>query len=225
MEAVTATQPPNFMVLDVELARKLPGKNFGGGKAGISVMSCWGLRDPAPFVFLLDSDRFPRVLLQEEFLRKTSESFDGIVTWNGVEFDDPTLKVRVPTVRSTWSRKRHVDLFPLCALIAAGVSPEKLTTTLKPGWAGMVPTFREDILTAGWGLDAVARGTLGVRKLEGFTGAASIEAWERGRYSEVSSYNLWDTGITRALFLHVWEHGWLESVERGRVEIPRECLS
>ena len=217
---------PNLATLDLEIARSNTGRGGGArsiAKGGISVVGVWGVRDWGPYVWLLDGSRFPRVFLSEDHMQKTMERYDGIVTFNGLNFDDVVMRLCVPDIQKTWRRKTHVDLQAVCCLLQAGVSPEKIVEA-KEGWAKTVQTLSEDLLNAGWSLEAVAQGTLGIGKLEGPQGLESVHAWEDGRYSEVVSYNLWDVALTRSLYLHAWEHGWLESNERGRVSIPRICL-
>jgi hypothetical protein len=215
---------PDFLVFDSETQRLTQrGKDIG--KAGVAVLAAWGLRDLFPLVWLLDSSRLPRVLLTEDHAEKRFLKCEGVITWNGVGFDDLLLKKCLPAVRKAYARKRHVDLHAICALLQAGVEPERLRQPLDPDWTKMVPTLREDLVTAGWSLEAVARGTLGLGKLEGPQGVEAVEAWQQGRYSEVASYCIGDVAITRALWLFAWSQGFLVSEERGRVNIPREVLS
>lgn len=218
-----ADQPPNLLVLDTEAAKAI-ARGGDPTKSPISVMSGWGTRDLAPFVWFLDGNRFPRVLIAEDHAERTFSRYDGIVTWNGLNYDDRVIRKRHPKIAKTYARAVHVDLFAVCSLLQAGVEPERISAGLEAGWTKMVPTLREDLVSTGWSLEAVSAGTLGVGKLEGPQGSEAVQAWENGRYSEVTSYNLWDTGLTRALYLHAWNHGWLQSRERGRVEIPREVL-
>lgn len=219
---------PNFNVFDLELAAPVSGRRgfAEAHKAGISVLSSWGLRDFAPMVWLLDSSRLPRVFLSEDHAVKHWETYEGVVSWNGLNFDDGVLQKRAPNIRKTYVRQRHIDLHAICCLIQAGVDPARIAEGLKKGWASMVPTMREDLLNVGWHLDAVGAGTLGYTKVgdSEVTGKNAGRAWQSGRYSEIISYCVGDVGLTRALFLHAWEHGWLESTERGRVTIPREVL-
>lgn len=221
------TELPNLLVFDLELARHISGrKGFAEAwKAGVSVLCGWGLRDPAPFVWLLDATRFPRVFLSEDHAVRTFEKYDGVVSWNGVNFDDRVLAKCHANIRKAYSRKRHVDLHGTCCLLQAGVAPQRIAGGLSPGWAKMVPTMREDLLNAGWSLDAVGEASVNASKVEGPKGAEAARAWGQGRYSEVTSYCLGDVGLTRALWMFAWENGYLVSKERGRVEIPRECLA
>lgn len=215
---------PNFFVNDLESAYALT-KGKDPAANGISVLVGWGLRDLSPYVWLLDSTRFPRMLMSEDHAAKVWANYDGIVTWNGVAFDDVVIKKRLPDVRKTYARKRHVDLHAVCCLLAAGVTPARLVQPLEPGWPSMVPTLRADLVSTGWSLEAVARGTLKIGKLAGPQGADAVVAWNQGRYSEVTSYCIQDVGITRALFIFAWIYGFLISEERGRVNIPREVLA
>lgn len=221
--AVSLEQPPHLLVIDSELARWV-ARGADPTKVPISVLSGWGVRDVAPFVWFLDSGRLPRVLLAEAHAEAVFARYDGIVTWNGLNFDDKMLRKRHAKIAKTYARKVHVDLHAICCLLQAGVEPERITAGLQAGWVKMAPTLREDLMSTGWSLDAVAAGTLGIGKLEGPQGAEATKAWEDGRYSEVTSYNLWDTGITRALYRFAWENGHLISRERGKVMIPREVL-
>lgn len=216
---------PNLGALDMELAEQVRGKLTPAlaAKAGISVMGVWGLHDHTPAIWILDSSRFPRIYLAEDDCQKRMEKYDGIVTWNGLEFDDPVAAKRIPNIRKTWMRKAHVDLHAICCLCAAGV--DLTGRKVGQGWAKLAMTIRDDILTAGWGLDAVGRATLGIGKTEGVQGLASLTAWSQGRYGEVITYNLGDVALTRLLYLHAWTEGFLVSPERGRVEIPRWLLS
>lgn len=217
-------KPPNFLVNDLELA-KMVARSGDPTKVPVSVLSAWGVNDLAPFVWFLDSDRLPRVLLSERHAEEVWARYDGIVTWNGINFDARVIGKRHPGIAKTFARKPHVDLHAVCCLLQAGVEVSRIIAGLQPGWSRLAPTLREDLMSSGWSLDAVAAGTLGISKLEGPQGVEAVKAWESGRYSEVTSYNLWDTGITRALYLYAWEHGHLISRERGRVEIPREVLA
>ena len=218
---------PNLLVFDLELAKHVSGrKGFAEAwKAGVSVLCGWGLRDVAPYVWILDSNRFPRVFMGEDHAVNIFERYDGVVTWNGVNFDDGVLAKCHPKIRKAYTRKRHVDLHANCCLLQAGVEPDRIAAGLKKGWAKMVPTMRENLLNAGWSLDAVGKASVGHSKTEGPKGAEAARAWQQGRYSEVTSYCLGDVALTRALYLHAWECGYLESKERGRVQIPRECLA
>jgi len=218
---------PNFLVFDLELARHISGRRgfAEAWKAGVSVLCAWGLRDVAPYVWILDAARFPRVFLGEDHAVGIFERYDGVVTWNGVNFDDGVLAKCHPKIRKAYTRKRHVDLHANCCLLQAGVEVDRIASGLSKGWAKMVPTMRENLLNAGWSLDAVGAASVGQTKTEGPKGAEAARAWEQGRYSEVTSYCLGDVGLTRALWLFAWEHGYLESRERGRVEFPRECLT
>jgi hypothetical protein len=218
-------QPPNLLVFDLELAKAISGKGFATPwKAGVSVLCGWGLRDVSPFVWILDSARFPRVFLTEDHAVKVFERYDGVVTWNGLNFDDGVLAKCHPKIRKAYSRRSHVDLHAITCLLQAGVAVDRVTSGLKQGWASMVPTMREDLLNAGWSLDAVGEATIDTSKTDGPKGAEAARAWEQGRYSEVTSYCIGDVGLTRGLFLFAWMNGYLISKERGRVEIPRECL-
>jgi DNA polymerase elongation subunit (family B) len=216
---------PNLLTLDIELA-KLIARGTDPAKSPISVMSAWGVRDIelAPYVWLLDGGRLPRVLIAEAHAEGIFQRYDGIVTWNGVNFDAEVIKKRHPKIGKTFARATHVDLHAICCLLQAGVEVERIAAGLEKGWTRMAPTLREDLVSTGWGLDAVAAGTLGVGKLEGPKGLEAVKAWEDGRYSEVTSYNIADTALTRALYRFAWTHGYLVSRERGRVDIPREVL-
>lgn len=217
---------PNLLVFDLELARSISGRRgfAEAWKAGVSVLCAWGLRDPAPYVWILDASRFPRVFLAEDHATKVFEKYDGVVSWNGVNFDDGVLAKTHSKIRKAYNRKTHVDLHAICCLLQAGVDSDRIAEGLPKGWAKMVPTMRENLLNAGWSLDAVGTASVGMTKTDGPKGAEAARAWQRGQYSEVTSYCLGDVGLTRALWLHAWNHGYLESSERGRVQIPRECL-
>jgi hypothetical protein len=216
---------PNLLTLDVELA-ELIARGGDVGKAPISVMSAWGVRDLelAPYTWLLDAGRLPRFVLTEDHAVGIFQRFDGIVTWNGVNFDAEVLKKRHPKIAKTFVRATHIDLHAICCLLQAGVEVERIAAGLEKGWTRMAPALREDLVSTGWGLDAVAAGTLGIGKLEGPKGIEAVKAWKDGRYSEVISYNVADTALTRALYRFAWANGYLVSRERGRVDIPREVL-
>lgn len=216
---------PNLAAIDLEIARNMPGRTTKAiAKGGISVVCAWGMNEYAPYTWLLDSTRTPRVFLSEDHMATIMGRYDGIVTWNGLSFDDPVMKIRIPDVQKTWRRKRHVDLHAICCLLLAGVDPQRILDEAGEDWATLVPTLPENLVNAGWSLEATCQGTLGVGKLEGPQGIEAIHAWQEGRYSEVVSYCCADVGLTRALFHHAWVHGWLESTERGRVQISRKLL-
>jgi hypothetical protein len=207
-------------VFDLE-TRDLIGRG-GAKKCHVSVLSAWALRGLHPYIWLLDSTRIPRVLVAEEHAAGIFGRHAGVVSWNGIEFDDLVLKGS--PIGKAYARKRHIDLHAICCALAAGVEPERLNK-LGPGWANMVPTLRADLVSTGWHLDAVGKGTFGLGKVEGPQGAEAVTAWAAGRWSEVASYCIGDVALTRALFLHAWERGFLVSEERGKIEIPRSVLS
>lgn len=213
---------PNFLVVDIEAADEVKSKTEPW-KSGVSVICGWGLRDFAPYVWLLDAARFPRVILAEQHFAEVARKYDGIVTWNGTAYDDKVIAKKYP---DAWKslRRRRVDLHPIAALLQAGVDPVKLAVNMPDNWASLAPNIRGDFLGTGWSLDSAGKGTLGIGKLEGPQGAASVTAWKQGRYSEVTSYCIQDVAITRAIYLHAFHSGTITSTERGRVEVPRVVL-
>lgn len=214
---------PNLIVVDLELA-VLPVGRVDATKLPVSVLVGWGLRDLTPNVWILDSTRFPRVLMAEKNLVDTFNKYDGIVGWNSIAFDEPTMKHRIPDLSKFFRGRKHVDLHAICCLISAGVSISRIEEGVPQGWGKLVPTIRADLLSTGWGLDSVGQGTLKIGKTEGPHGADAVKYWQEGVYSPVITYCVGDVGLTRELYLHAWKSGNLTSTERGAVQIPRSVL-
>lgn len=61
-------------------------------------------------------------------------------------------------------------------------------------------------------LDSVAEATLGKKKSG--HGLDAIEWWKQGRVEDVSKYCEMDVEITKELFEHVLEHGWIKLKEK-----------
>ena len=222
---------PNRMVFDLEIARPLPDKNGrtnwdAAPKCGISVLCGWPARQLYPFIWMLDSTRLPRVFLTEDHATSCFGEADGVVSWNGASFDNGVMKVQAPEAYDAYKKKKHVDLMAICALLKVGVDPSKLAKGIPENWQKLAPTLNGGFLSRGWGLDVVAKTTLGLDegKMKGMGGAMAPKAWQQGRYSEVASYCIGDVSLTLELYKHAWNEGWLESPENGRVEIPREVL-
>lgn len=227
----TPTDIPNRMVFDLELAKPIPdGKNGrpnwdAAPKCGISVLCGWPAQQMFPFTWMLDTERLPRVFLTENHAAKQFAKTDGVASWNGASFDNKVMKVAAPDVYDAYKDMKHVDLMAICALLKVGVDPAKLADGVPEDWQRLGPTLNGGFLSRGWGLDGVAKTTLGAAgKMEGMGGAIAPKAWQQGRYSEVASYCAGDVALTRALYVHAWVEGWLESPENGRVDIPREVL-
>jgi hypothetical protein len=225
------TDTPNRMVFDLELAKPIPDRNgrpnWGAApKCGISVLCGWPVEQMFPYTWMLDSSRLPRVFLTETHAATCFSEADGVISWNGVGFDDKVMKVAAPDIFAAYKGSKHVDLMALCALLKAGVQPDKLSNGVPADWQRLAPTLDGSFLSRGWGLDGVSKASLGLAsaKMKGMGGAMAPKAWQQGRYSEVASYCAGDVALTRALYLHAWEHGWLESPENGRVDIPRSVL-
>jgi predicted PolB exonuclease-like 3'-5' exonuclease len=214
-------------VFDLEIARPVPEKlgkpDWGAAKnCGISTLCAWLVHDISPYLWMLDSDRLPRVILTEQHATRILATADGFVSWNGVWFDSPVIKKSVPAIHELITAKPHVDLLALAACLHQGVKPDKLRN-LTDEWPKLLPGGI-DMAQRGWNLDLVGKATLGVGKTEGMGGAEAPIGWQRGRYSEVAIYCMGDVALTRLLYLHAWEEGWIKSPERGKVQIPRELL-
>ena len=231
---------PNRMVFDLEIARPIPTNRQTGRtnwdkahKCGISTLCGWPMAGIHPYIWMLDTARLPRVFFTEAHAKLEFEQCDGVITWNGVSFDNRLMKESAPEVYEIYHHARkkvpltkHVDLMAIASLLQAGVDPEKLADGVPDDWHKLCPGITSDFLNKGWNLDATARETLGMisGKMKGFDGAKAPQVWQQGRYSEVGSYCLGDVALTRAVYLHVWIHGWIKSPERGRVEVPRLLL-
>lgn len=215
------SEVPNLIVIDTE---SINAKIRDPAKAGISVMVGWGLREHTPHIWILDSSRFPRVLLTQKNCQEILARYDGWVSWNGLEYDEKVMAARLPELKSWLRRSKHVDLHALCCLLSAGVAQDRIVAGLASGWSKLVPTIREDLLGTGWGLDSVGKGTVGHGKTDGPHGAAATEAWNEGLYSQVITYCVGDVALERELYLHAFEKGFLNSTERGRIDLPREVL-
>jgi len=218
---------PNRMVFDLEIARPLPSKNGktnwdAAPSCGISTLCGWRVNSVSPFIWLLDSSRLPRVILSEDHAAHEFQRSEGVVSWNGVHFDNKVIQKASPSIWEVYKDSKHVDLMAICALIQAGVPTKKLTKGVPADWKKLA-SGSFDNLHHGWGLDAVGKATLGFGK-QGVGGGDAPIAWQQGRYSEVASYCICDVGVTRALYIHAWNEGWLQSPERGRVRIPHEVL-
>lgn len=61
----------------------------------------------------------------------------------------------------------------------------------------------------GWSLDAVCKRTLGRGKLDGMTGALAPMLARQGRYGELFDYCLADVYLTRDLFVHIRDMGYV----------------
>jgi hypothetical protein len=214
---------PNYTVLDLESAR-LTSRSADPAKTPISVLCAWGLRDLSPRLWILDAARFPRVYLAEDDAATYFSKYDGIVGWNSLRFDVPCMKGQINSVYKAFAKKRHVDLHANCCLLSAGVEESRLVAGLDENWGRLTPVLRADLLNAGWSLEAVATGTLGVGKTDGFNGLEAVDAWNNGLYSPTISYNIGDVAQQRELFIHAWREGVLISSERGRVSIPQSVL-
>ena len=220
---------PNRLIFDIEIARPIPIENGQpqwrrAKECGVSVFGAWGVNDIAPTVLLFDWTRLPGARPTITFASERFRKADGAASWNGIEFDEPVLRADPATQRCLGSiGGRHVDLMALCCLGSKGVDLTRPDVVdMASGWAKLAPD--RNSLFKGWRLDAVAKETLGVGKAEDMAGADAPVFWQNGRYSEVITYCLRDVAVTRLLYLHAWNEGWLASPERGRVEIPQEAL-
>lgn len=214
---------PNYMVFDIEAAT-LAGSMKNPAAGGIACMCGQETGDPiSGFSWLLDATRLPGTGTTYAHAMEHFDACDGVVTWNGIEYDDKVLAKLMKELRKTYTKKPHIDLMAVCSLLSAKVHPDKVKG-LKSGWANLVPTLGAEYVQTGWSLNAVAKATLGIGKMDGPQGKQAVEAWMQGRYSEVVTYCMRDVAITRLLYIHAWEEGWLDSEERDRVHIPREVL-
>lgn len=65
-----------------------------------------------------------------------------------------------------------------------------------------------------WGLGAICERTLGLSKSGNGASAPSLAA--KGHWGELIDYNLNDVHLTRMLYNHIAEEGWVESPEGGK---------
>jgi len=228
---------PNRTAYDIELGGDIPKQGDGRlnwnavkkGRVGISTIAFWNTGDIAPMLGLCDTTRLPRVILTEHWMAKQFSRAEGIISWNGAGFDNPVVVNGIPRLGEVIMAKKCVDLMAIMALLKTGTDPAVLETGVPEDWMSMAPRIGRSAhgwINAGFGLDAVAKATLGAwtGKMAGFDGAKVIKAWQQGRYSEVGSYCIGDVALTLILYAFAWEHGWLESPSQGRVEMPREVL-
>lgn len=234
---IFANDLPNRTGLDIEIAREVPKKGDGSldwaavkkGKSGISVIAIWNARQIAPMFGMFDAARLPRVILTENWMAQQLQACAGLVTWNGAGFDLPVLRACAPPLFDAVDGKKNVDLMAIMALLKVGIDPERLSVGVPENWMNMAPRVGRAAtswINSGFGLDAVAKATLGdgCGKMEGFDGSMAIDAWQAGRYSEVASYCIGDTSLTMLLYNFAWTRGFLVSPSQGRVEIPRDVL-
>lgn len=223
---------PNRGVFDLEIATPIPTGSNGRddwSKAhlcGISTLVMWPMHSLYPFLYLLDSSRLPRVFLTEEWARKTWTGLDGVVSWNGVGFDNRLMAKSAPDVFAVYKPMKHVDLMAICVLILAGVPTSKFIDGVPEDWQKLLPPGG-GFPNQGWGLDDCAKATLGPRSgkfVSDVSGAGAPKAWQQGRYSEVSTYCIGDVAVTRAMYVHAWLEGWIKSPTKGTVQIPRGLL-
>lgn len=228
---MTKQAPPNRAVFDLELARPLPENGKGtdwkaAHNCGISTLVMWPMASIHPFIAIMDSSRFPLMLLTEDWIAERFRACDGVVSWNGLDFDLRVVKKQAPEVYAAIKDVRHVDLMAVAAAVQANAKPAELIAGLEPGWAQKYPSIRGDWLSRGWNLNLVYKATLGSEqgKLVGFDGAEAPIKWQSGQYSGVITYCVGDVALTRELYRFAWDNGYLISPERGKVLIPREYL-
>jgi hypothetical protein len=219
--------PPNRLVFDLEIARPIPEKlgkpNWEAAPTcGISTLVGWRANDISPLTWILDDDRMPRILLTEDHAAKEFAASEGFVSWNGLWFDNKVIAKRSPPIAEAMASKPHVDLLAIAACLQQGVKPAKMLE-MGGDWPKLLPGGI-DMAQRGWNLDLVGKVTLGVGKVGGLGGAEAPKAWGRGRFSEVMIYCIGDVALTRLLYLHAWNEGWIKSPERGKVMIPRDLL-
>lgn len=223
--------PPNRAVFDLEIARPLPNNGKGtdwksAPACGISTLVMWPVNGIHPYVGIMDHTRFPMMFVTENWLNERFAECDGLVSWNGLDFDMRVMAKQTEDIHETIKDRRHVDIMAIAAAIQAGATAPILKAGLKPGWSTKFPSIKGDWLTRGWRLDSVFKATCGSDqgKLVGFDGAEAPVKWQSGQYSGVITYCIGDVAMTRAIYLHAWNHGYIASPERGRVAIPREYL-
>lgn len=226
---------PRATAFDIEIGEDIPTYGSGATNWGrinecaISTIALWQSPMWHPVVGMLDSGRLPRVLLTEDWLHRFLGQGEALVGWNSDHFDVPVIKKQAKHLYKAVAAQRHVDLMATMVCMKFGVKPSKLAAGTPANWTKLVPRIGKDataFVNAGFGLDACAKATLGesATKMDGFTGAKVVKAWQQGRYSEVASYNIGDVGLTLGLYVHAWVEGYIISPAQGRVEIPREVL-
>jgi len=236
---------PNRLVFDLEIAEPLPEKDgkpdFGRAtECGVSVLVTWGAAEVSPYVHLLDSVRMPGCALLRRSLQAALKTCDGLVSWNGAAFDNACLEAKWEGWRDARAGLRHVDLMALCSLLTLDLGDlrEQVLGDLQKGgvpddWArltGDVPPWQR---FQGLKMTEVGEATVGVGKPVGMDGARAPDLWGEGKYDAVISYAIRDVAVTRALYIHAWEKGYLLApgragsnyrTEGGRVVIPRVFL-
>lgn len=224
---MTGPAMPERLVFDLELARPLPEVDgrpcFGRAhECGAGVVAAWSTTSLAPEVYLFDEQRDV-----DRFWHRL-EGVTGTVSWNGASFDRRVLAPYAgEELVIALDGTKHVDLMAIAACLSAGEDPRVFDARIgvPHDWQrAIVGYLPAPTLFSGWRLDDVARATLDEMKSAGMSGGDAPGAWMAGRRGEVIGYCIRDVALTRALWLHAWEHGFVCSPRRGRVAIPREVL-
>lgn len=69
----------------------------------------------------------------------------------------------------------------------------------------------------GYGLGPICERTLGIGKSG--TGEHAPKLYQEGRYAELYDYNINDVHLTRQLYNHIAEHGWIIGTEKQKVKL------
>jgi DEAD/DEAH box helicase domain-containing protein len=173
----------------------------------------------------------PSVAFLDIEIERTIEEVGG---WGPARAGLAGLSVAV-VVTDPGMHVRLYDMHTLSALVDAIESVDRLVTFNGNGFdlpvisalacSELHPKKHVDLLTVcseggrkkGWGLDAVCQRTLGHGKTG--NGADAPHLFKAGRWAELSNYCLDDVLLTRELYYHIAEHGWVKGLENEEVRV------
>jgi len=120
------------------------------------------------------------------------EEADELVSYNGISYDIPVLATAVDRAIKV---RQHVDLYAQIRQALGGTRWPK----------------------GSWTLDRVARDTLNVGKSA--SGAFAPMLWRERRLGELATYVHRDVWLTRALWMHIREKGWVLDPDRHQLGV------
>lgn len=119
---------------------------------------------------------------------------DLLVGFNDIAFDDPCLN-GVARIDGSLLRVRPKARFDICDQI----------------WKAVGKRHK------GWGLGPTSERTLGIGKAG--TGEHAPVLYQQGRHAELIDYNIADVWLTRRLFNHIVEHGFVVAPDGERLHL------